>query len=80
MPSDTLLDALANAGESVQADQIERWIAIKRLRPRGYMHQGKFVKARVQEADNALYSFETARRLLRKDNKKHANRQKAVMK
>ncbi|SKS48442.1 Uncharacterised protein [Mycobacteroides abscessus subsp. abscessus] len=77
MPADTLLDALANAGESVQADQIERWIAIKRLRPRGYMHQGKFVKTRVQEADNALYSFETARRLLRKDNR-HNTRQKVT--
>lgn len=74
MPADTLLDALANAGESVQADQIERWIAIKRLRPRGYMHQGKFVKTRVQEADNALYSFETARRLLRRDSRQSRQR------
>lgn len=66
MPSDTLLAALINAGEPIEAEKIERWIAIKRLRPRGYMHQGKFVKSRVQEADNALYSFETARRLIRK--------------
>ncbi|MBN7457590.1 DUF1922 domain-containing protein [Mycobacteroides abscessus] len=75
MPPDTLRDALANAGESVEAEQIERWIAIKRLRPRGYMHQGKFVKTRVQEADSALYSFEAARRILRKDNR-HNGRQK----
>lgn len=75
MPADTLRDALENAGESVQPEQIERWIAIKRLRPRGYMHQGRLVKTRVQEADSALYSFEAARRILRKDNR-HNTRQK----
>ncbi|WP_078344521.1 DUF1922 domain-containing protein [Mycobacteroides chelonae] len=79
MPADTLLEALQNAGETVELDHIERWIAIKRLRPRGYMHQGKFTKARVQEADNALYSFETARRLLRKDSR-NTLRQKAAAK
>ncbi|SHY98595.1 Uncharacterised protein [Mycobacteroides abscessus subsp. abscessus] len=78
MPSDALLEALENAGETIEAEQIERWIAIKRLRPRGYMHQGKFVKTRVQEADNALYSFEAARRILRKDNRHNARRKEAV--
>lgn len=77
MTEPSLIEALDNAGEPVKPELITRWIAIKRLRPRGYLHRGEFVKTRVQEADNALYSFDTARRLLRRDNQ-HTRRQKAA--
>lgn len=69
MTEPTLLEALDNAGEPIEPAILTRWIAIKRLRPRGYLHQGQFVKTRVQEADRALYSFDTARRLWRRDNR-----------
>ncbi|MCP3811101.1 DUF1922 domain-containing protein [Mycobacteriaceae bacterium Msp059] len=77
MTEPTLLEALDNAGEPMEPTLLTRWIAIKRLRPRGYLHQGQFVKTRVQEADRALYSFDTARRLLRRDGKV-TRRQKAA--
>jgi len=63
----TLLDALANIGEPVHADQLGRWIAAQRLRPRGYMHQGGFVKTQVRKDDPVVYSFERARKLGRRD-------------
>lgn len=79
MTMPTLIEALGNAGEPVKPEKLNRWVAIKRLRPRGYLHQGEFVKTRVREDDRALYSFDTARRLLRRDNQ-HTRRQKATAK
>ncbi|ORA23417.1 DUF1922 domain-containing protein [Mycobacterium aquaticum] len=79
MTEPTLLEALDNAGEPMKPETLTRWIAIKRLRPRGYLHQGQFVKTRVQETDRALYSFDTARRLLRRDTRL-TGRQKAAVK
>ncbi|MBI3226613.1 MAG: DUF1922 domain-containing protein [Mycolicibacterium cosmeticum] len=63
----TLVEALYNAGEPAEAEKIERWITSQRLRPRGYLHQGVFVKKQVRKEDPAVYSFERARKLVRRD-------------
>ncbi|MCC9182585.1 DUF1922 domain-containing protein [Mycolicibacterium mageritense] len=67
MPAPTLLEAMTNVGDPVEESQLDRWIESRRLRPRGYLHQGEWVKTRVREDDQALYSFERARKLYRRD-------------
>ncbi|MFN6543900.1 DUF1922 domain-containing protein [Mycolicibacterium nivoides] len=67
MTATTLLEALDNAGEPVEPDQLQRWITSGRLRPRGYMHLGAFTKKQVRKDDPAVYSFERARKLRRRD-------------
>lgn len=63
MTEDTLLETLANVGEPVEPRKLEAWIADRRLRPYGWLHQGVIVKSRVRKDDLALYSFDRARKL-----------------
>lgn len=67
MTTATLLNMLDNVGEPIEADQLERWITSRRLRAVGYLHRGVFTKTRVREGDPAVYSFERARKLRRRD-------------
>jgi uncharacterized Zn finger protein (UPF0148 family) len=65
---DSLLEVLTNIDEPVTADKLELWITARRLRPRGYRHDGAIVEFRINDHDEPVYSVERARKLRRRDN------------
>jgi hypothetical protein len=67
LPKDELLEVLTNIGEDATTQQINRWITARRLRIRGYLHDGNMVRFRVNEHSIALYSVARARKLRRRD-------------
>lgn len=73
-PRTELVDILANVGEPVDERQVDRWISARRLRIRGYLHNGEMVRFRINEHSIALYSVARARKLRRRDHHlKHQN-------
>jgi uncharacterized Zn finger protein (UPF0148 family) len=63
-----LVEVLANIDEPVAEHQVDLWITARRLRPRGYQHDGGIVEFRISDKDEPVYSVERARRLRRRDN------------
>lgn len=64
----SLLEVLTNIDEAVPEQQIDRWIEARRLRPKGFIHDGVIVEYRLSESAEAVYSLERARKLRRRDN------------
>lgn len=58
-----LLEALANLGEKVSRVKFYQWVREKRIRPRGWIHQGRIVQHRIRRGDPAVYSLAKARKL-----------------
>ena len=59
-----LREVMASLGETVSRTRFYAW----RMRPRGWMHDGQFVKRRVSQRDPAVYSLRKARRMWARDN------------
>ncbi|OBB20604.1 hypothetical protein [Mycolicibacterium elephantis] len=70
-----IIEALDNAGESVTEATLDRWIKARRLRRRGWLHNGSIVQFRIHANDPAVYSLARARKLRGRDQK--LTRQKA---
>ena len=62
-----LLEALADIDEPVPAKTLDQWIRARRLRRRGWLHNGEFVAFRIHADDPALYSLDRARKLRARD-------------
>ncbi|MEV5360592.1 hypothetical protein AB0K45_09635 [Micrococcus luteus] len=62
-----LLEVLANIDEPVTDTQLDAWIKARRLRPRGYLHDGAIVEFRVTERDEPVYSIRRVQRLRERD-------------
>lgn len=67
MTADGLIEVLDNIGEPIQREQLDGWITSRRLRRLGWLHQGGIVQAQVRKDDLALFSFQRARKLRRRD-------------
>jgi hypothetical protein len=67
LPREELLEVLTNIDEPVTPEQLDRWITAKRLRVRGYLHDGELVRFRINEHSIAVYSVARARKLRRRD-------------
>lgn len=75
MTADRIFEVLTNIGEPVTRDQLNRWIKARRLRRRGWLHDGEIVKTRLVLADQAVYSFDQAQKVRRRDHQlTHARR------
>lgn len=62
-----IVEVLTNIDEPVTTEQLELWIVARRLRPRGYLHDGAIVEFRITDKDEPVYSVERARKLRRRD-------------
>ncbi|MGA5467163.1 DUF1922 domain-containing protein [Mycobacterium sp. NPDC050041] len=62
-----ILEVLDNLDESVDPKRLDQWIQAKRLRLKGWRHDGALVETRVNEHSHAVYSLERARKLRRRD-------------
>lgn len=63
----SLIEVLANIDEAIDVERVDLWIAARRLRARGYLHDGAIVEFRIGERDDPVYSVERARKLRRRD-------------
>lgn len=64
-----LLETLDTLGEHVPRGQLYAWIRAGRLVPRGWVHQGRIVPARVRRGDPRVFSLSQARQLRWHDQK-----------
>lgn len=67
LPEPKLLEVLRNIGEPVSRVKLYQWIRELRIRPKGYLHQGKIVPLRIRRGDPAVYSLARARKLRAKE-------------
>jgi uncharacterized Zn finger protein (UPF0148 family) len=62
-----ILEVLADIDETITEQQLDRWITAKRLRIRGYFHNGTITDTRTNKLSQPLYSVAKARKLRRRD-------------
>lgn len=63
----SIAEILCNIDEPVDLKRIEQWIQARRLRPRGWYHNGTIVQFQINDTDEPAYSVQRARRLRRRD-------------
>lgn len=63
LPEPKLLEVLANLGENVSRVKLYEWIRAGRLKPRGWIHQGKIVAHHIRRGDPRVFSLSRARQL-----------------
>ena len=62
-----IVDVTTNIGEPITTDQLDTWIQARRLRTKGWLHDGALVAARVNEHSQPVYSLKRARKIARRD-------------
>ena len=67
LPEPKLLETLEILGDKVSRRKLYEWIGANKLRPRGYVHQGRIVEHRIQRGDPRVFSLSQARQLCLKD-------------
>jgi hypothetical protein len=67
LTKEQITEALANIGEAIPDTRIDQWITARRLRHRGWIHNGEVVQSQIRSADPAVYSLARARKLRRRD-------------
>ena len=72
-----ILETLTNIDEPVTEAQLDQWIRAKRLRIRGWLQDGKFVRFRINANSHAVYSLARARKLRRRDDALRSQPQEA---
>ena len=63
LPEPKLLEIMESLGERVSRVRLYDWIRAGRLRPRGYVHQGRIVPALIRRGDPRVFSLSQARQL-----------------
>lgn len=67
LTKEQITEALANIDEAIPETRIDQWIKARRLRHRGWIHNGEVVQSQIRSADPAVYSLARARKLRRRD-------------
>lgn len=63
-----IIEILANIGEPVDEERVNRWIAINRLRCRGWLHNADIIPFQMPDGSGEpLYSVALARRIRRRE-------------
>jgi len=62
-----ILETLEEIGKPVTEERLNQWIKARRLRRRGWFHNGTVVADRVRQDDPAVYSFARAEKLHDRD-------------
>ncbi|MGV0793036.1 DUF1922 domain-containing protein [Mycolicibacterium sp. XJ1819] len=76
MTEPKLLEVLADLDEKVSRVKLYQWIREKRIRPKGWIHDGRIVQYRIRRGDPAVYSLARARKLrAREQQRQEANAQ-----
>ena len=63
LPEPKLLEIMESLGEKVSRVRLYDWIKAGRLRPRGYIHQGRIVPDLIRRGDPRVFSLSQARQL-----------------
>lgn len=63
LPEPKLLEVMDNLGERISRVKLYQWIREQRIRPKGWIHDGKISNYRIRRGDPAVYSLKRARKL-----------------
>lgn len=69
LTADQLLEVMANCGEPIDPEILQRWIKARRLRPAGRLHNGTIVPTHTHDNEPYVYSVKRARKLRARDHR-----------
>jgi hypothetical protein len=67
--AEQLIEVLANCGEPVDPDTLDKWIKARRLKPAGRLWEGTIVPTHTHDDCPYVYSVKRARKLRARDNR-----------
>lgn len=63
MTEPKILETMTNLDEKISRVTFYRWVREKRIRPKGWIHDGRIMPMRIRRGDPAVYSLARARKL-----------------
>lgn len=70
MTEPKLLETMNNLDEKVSRVTFYRWVREKRIRPKGWIHDGRIMPIRIRRGDPAVYSLARARKVRTREQQK----------